>query len=168
MTSRRRFLWFSLSLTLAVAVSLPASAADWVEIVRVRPASGVIHGVTTGEVSHHPGEYLEITVRYNLESDCPVTGGAGFLSGYWGIGDVDPGSLQFDILPGPDSVIQELLPRTGRGQRKFRWSFQCHPGAPPVIDGYIWNLGASLACSSGELDFVEPLLGLDYWTIACP
>ena len=39
--------------------------------------------------------------------------------------------------------------------------------SPPLVSGYVWNLGASLNCSSGELDFVEPLLGLDYWVIDC-
>lgn len=156
-----------LCLAVLAAGALPAAGQDWVEITRSRPDSGVIRAVTDGQVSHRHGEYIEITVRYNLESDCPVTGGAAFLSGYWGLGP-DVETIPFDILPGPDSVNQVLLNRTGRGQERFRWSFQCHPDAPPVIHGYIWNLGASLACSSGELDFVEPLLGLDYWTIECP
>lgn len=166
MRSKRGVLPVFWCASLILAGALPAAADDWVEIVRSRPGSGVIRAVTDGQVSHRPGEYIEITVRYNLESDCPVTGGAGFLSGYWGLGGVE--TLPFDILPGPGSLSQVLLDRTGRGQKRFRWSFQCHPDAPPVIDGYIWNLGASLACGTGELDFVEPLLGLDYWTIECP
>ncbi len=145
--------------------ALPSFGADTVDIVRVRPASRIIRGVTTGTVSHRPGEFIEITVRYNLESDCPQTGRAGTLRGYWGL-DTD-GPLPFDILPGPGSEIDQPIARTGRGQYKFRWSFQCHPGAPPLVTGYIWNLGASLSCSTGELDFVEPLLGLDYWIIDC-
>jgi len=150
-----------------MAGALPAFAEDWVEIVRVRPASGVIRGVTDGEVSNRNGEYLEITVRYNLESDCPFSVGAGRVSGYWGLGDVEL-PLPFDILPDPTTSEQSiLLDHTGRGQVKFRWSFGCRADSPATIDGYVWNLGASLSCSSGELDFLEPLLGLDYWVIDC-
>lgn len=161
--------WLAVASTAGVLLGLagsPAAAEDWVEIVRARPSTSVIRGVRDGEVSNRPGEFLEITVRYNLESDCPVTGGAGFLNGYWGLDSEGP--LPFEILPGPDtSVIQELIEKRGRGQVKFRWSFQCLSGSPALIDGFVWNLGASLTCSSGELDFVEPILGLDYWVIDC-
>jgi hypothetical protein len=151
---------------LALAGAQPAGAADSVEIVQVKPTSPVIRGVTDGQVSNRPGEYLEITVRYNLESDCPVSGGAGFVDGYWGLQTEDP--PPFDILPGPDdSVITELIERTGRGRVKFRWSFQCHPDAPDLVSGYEWILGAALKCSTGELDFVEPVVGLDRWVIDC-
>lgn len=157
---------FSVAMVM-LAGALPAAADDWVEIVRVRPESGVIRGVTDGEVSNRPGEFLEITVRYNLESDCPWSQGAGWIDGYWGIGDVSL-PLPFDILPDPTTSSQiEVIERTGRGQVRFRWSFQCRADSPGTIDGYVWNLGASLACSTGELDYVEPLLGLDYWTIDC-
>jgi hypothetical protein len=151
---------------LGMGGALPVLAEDTVDILRVRPESGVIRGVTDGEVSTRRGEYIEFTIRYNLETDCPQLGDAGTLLAYFGLGTDGP--LPFDILPGPGtSEIEESIPRTGRGQIRFRWSFQCHADAPPLVSGYVWNLGASLSCSSGELDFIEPLLGLDYWVIDC-
>jgi hypothetical protein len=157
------------TLLVTTAYALPLRAEDWVEIVKARPASGVIRGISGDEVSRRHGEYIEITVRYNLESDCAFgDGSAGAVAGYWGLDPEPAFPWVVDILPGPDtSLIEQSIDETGRRVARFRWSFRCRADSPPLVSGYVWGLGASLSCASGELDFVEPILGLDYWVIDC-
>jgi hypothetical protein len=168
MRNRSSKLFATAAFLALVAPATPVLAEDFVEIVKVRPPSGVIRGVTDGEVSNRRGEYIEITVRYNLESDCPFTVGAGRVDGYWGLDPDITLPWVVDLLPNSDtSVIEHLLDEPGRGRVTFRWSFGCRPDSPDLVSGYVWSLGTSLNCSSGELDFTEPLLGLDYWVIDC-
>lgn len=105
----------ALAFLAALVLASAATAADWVRIVAMTPASPATLPGVPPSTPMGPGNSIEIAFAYNLESQ--ATGRIGFYTAG------EPGNPPHTGVEVPFAV-----PKKGQGEGKTRISVQCPPG----------------------------------------